>query len=264
MRTTLGKAISISILMCLLSLVGTVPAQADFLDFTVVEGTVPGANTNTITVDKLNGGYAEVITFTGTDFSTSAYANFSAYYSDEGTILVGSQLSCIFVQCYDMYALFYSTGSVVGGNLVGATAEVTVYLDPNQDTILTTAQLPGTGGDPIAPGGLTVDDYDIMFSNDLIAGQGIPGVPGAFNLIFGTPILTAEGQLYWPTLAGLTLTAQINGDFDVFQFTGTQIVTGDLSAVFQDAAVPEPATLTLLGIGLLGSGFASRRRARKV
>jgi hypothetical protein len=66
--------------------------------------------------------------------------------------------------------------------------------------------------------------------------------------------------MYFPTLAGLSLTAITSGDFNFFTPTGVQTVTGDLSVGF--AAVPEPLTLTLFGMSLLGTGIAVRRRRR--
>ena len=65
-------------------------AQAEFIDFQVVEGEVPGTPDNTFTADLLNGGYEALLSLTGdgnpTDgsgggtWSETATATFSQYF----------------------------------------------------------------------------------------------------------------------------------------------------------------------------------------
>jgi hypothetical protein len=56
--------------------------------------------------------------------------------------------------------------------------------------------------------------------------------------------------------AGLTKIATYNGVGAVDTFS-TEVITGDISAV------PEPASMLLLGSGLLGLGFIKRQAYRK-
>lgn len=237
-------------------------ATADFLDFTVDEGGVPGALNFEHTVDKINGAYTEVITFgAGGAFDVSAYANFGQYFANEGSLLVPTQLNNLGATGYGLYALFTASGVFDGTKLVGDSAEVSFYLDPGQDTDFTTSL--GAAGATPTPSG-TGDDLLIMTANNLISGVGIPGDPGAFDFKFLQPLLALPaGQAYWPNLDTLSLTMTVDGDIDEFGLQGTQIVTGDLSVAFTpDQVVPEPATLTLFGAGLLAT-VAIRRRGRR-
>jgi hypothetical protein len=257
----LSKALTIAAMTGVAAALGVTPARAAFLDFTVEEGAVPGSIANTFVADKINGGYVEQIGFSGTDFATSAYANFGQFFANEGTTLItGLQLNGLpAFGGYGLYALFEATGTVNGGLLVGNTASIELWLDPDQNTLLTPAVF-GTPGTAVTPGGTTSDDLRLFHTDIFLSGTGVPGTPGAFNIFFGQPTFDATGLLYFPGLANFQLIEQVNGDFDDFQFTGIQTVSGDVSAVFYDASVPEPATLGLLGLGLLGAAFVRRRQ----
>lgn len=257
------------------------PASADFLDFTVNEGTVPGAIPFVFTADKITGGYTERITFDASgNFDTTAYADFGFYSRSEGSIPVPSNLSAAcdttvidpanpcfpaLPSQYALYALFASSGTATpgaGGSTIftGATGTVSYYVDPNRDTLKAVG---ATGADPI---GLTNsgDDYLILFANNLAEATGVlqPPTGGFFDFVFTDPTLTGPGAAYW-LFPPVSFTLNPDGDFDNFAPTGTQTVTGDVSTVFQAKAVPEPMTLALFGMTLLGSGMVARRRRQQ-
>jgi hypothetical protein len=242
-------------------------ASAEFLDFTVDEGTVPGTPDNVFTADKLNGAYAEVISFDGMGgFEATIYINFSQYLANEGKDSVAKSFltaSPIADTQYGLYATYTATGTIkdLGGgdfSFHTTSADARLFIDPDTDT---TKALPASGGDPVVLGG-DADDYLIMTASNVVRENNrIQDDSGFFDITFDDPTFTAAGALYWPTLPLVEdLFARVTGDFDEFDPVGTVITSGDVSLVFE---VPEPATMALFGLGLMGSAMAVRRRNRR-
>lgn len=231
-------------------------AQAEFLDFTIDEGSVPGAAANIIVADKLNGGYTERLTINpDLSISFTGVVEFAGIFANEGANLQLSQLGAL--NGYNMYAIFQGTGSFnpVTQRFSIVSSTLDMYIDPDQNT---TFAYGATGADGVARAGIG-DDYLIAFATNLAVGSGIAGVPGAFQAIWDDFALTSDGEEYFISPRPFHLIAEATGDFDQDNFgPGTFDLTGDVSAVF--TPVPEPSSVALMGLALLGLGLAARRR----
>lgn len=253
-KTSLGNFAALAVVALVIAMMPT-SAMADYISFTVDESSVPGAIPVSFEAEKLNGGYVEQISFTGTEFSAAALARFGQYFIGADT--PESNLNNLGANGYALYATFYSTGVQNGNVFTGDWGEIRLFIDPNQDTVGT---LGATGYDDITLVG-NGDDYQIMWSDNLIKGVGqiFSADQGSFDFLFGDPILNdPEGLAYWPTLPQIYLQTVIDGDFDTFTPSGDVYVEGDVSARFQ--VVPEPSTLVLFGLGLIGTAVAIRRK----
>lgn len=235
-----------------------------FDEFTIDEGSVPGAFDNVLEGDKLNGGYRELLTINADfSFDTVAFAQFGQIFADDGASLVPSQLGDSQfggqTNGYEMYAVFSASGAAnpINGIFTGISGNFNLYIDPDQDT--TFNSWGATGADPMNLNG-TADDYLIAFASDpsQMIGQAAP-VP-AFDFIWEDFTLTAAGEEYFIEPDPFHARVNVDGDFDTFAIApGNIFLTGDVSAVF----VPEPGSLALFAGSLLGLGYVSRRRKAK-
>lgn len=222
--------------------------------FTVDETPYGGGLVN---AQRINGGYTEVITFDGAGgFTTAAAATFSQFFNIGNPNVIPAQIGT----GYSLYAIFTASGSVVplGGGLtsfVGTGGSFTLYLDANQDTDL---NLGATGSDAVTRNDIS-DDLELASASTLSNGTGVlvPNIGGFFDLTFNDFALTGDGQNYFIAPNPFSIYVNVDGDFDNFAIAGTQRIDGDVSAQF---LVPEPGSLALAGLALLGLGVTSRRR----
>ncbi len=230
-------------------------SYADFVEFKVDEGSA-FAGGSVITANKLNGGYVENLTFDGAgNFNADAFATFGQFFN-AGRSVKGSGLNSF----YTLYATFDAKGTVTetanGFNFTGNEGGFQFYLDADNNTDIANfsdLSLMNTADD-ILLGGSSSLGANLGSS---VTANGVTTT--SFNFDFFNFELTAAGDQYFVSPQPFSMMVNVNGDFDTFDPTGKQSTTGDVSAQFYE--VPEPSTLAVLALGLLGLGATSRRKA---
>jgi len=276
-KTKMNKAVLAVAGLCLAS--ATTVACANGLQFTIQESVATGTPANTVKADRISGSYTELLTTTGgANFASAAYARFGNFLIGGAPVpqvnpflpsIPGSYLTSTTLPggdlgspLYGLYGLFDATGAFSGGTFTGTTSSVSLWLDPQLNTV---SNMPVSGSAVAGAGSFlsgTGDDIKIAFSSTLVSGIGVSGVGYVFD--FKDVTLTSpNGTSYFVSPNPFYLETRLNGNF--VQFTppapgSSVLLTGDVSMTFK---VPEPAGLGLLGLAFSAAGLAAWRR-RKV
>ena len=236
-----------------------------FPDFTV-DATGYGAPA-TFVADKITGNYAEWISVNTTGgFDVSILWNAGQFVANDGATALpaGGPSGTGLGNTYGMYALFQGSGVL---NSFGSTTNFTLtpggslalYLDPNLNTGFV---------DPVAvqgqnPWTTTNSGDDLLIASGAgLSGSGTLNTScggincGSFGQATSFNLQNPNGTSFFILPVPFYDVSFQSGQFNNFSPVGTQKINGSMDAVF----VPEPESLALLGIGLLGLAMTRRNR----
>jgi hypothetical protein len=271
---TLKKSIISVALTASLAVVSNNAISAVLPDF-VVDPDMASPLT-TFTADKINGNYAETIDFATTTFNSSIVVTFASFVQNDGvTSLPG--ITTGLGNSYGLYALYTGSGTFgvsptdpTKTEFIFTSSSFEFYYDDYTDGV-TAFTDPGAGNASsqwgtsnadllLASGGLT--GPTTLSSNGGLLDNACSGANcGSFGITNQFMLTTAGSDFFIDPTPFYNVTLG-SGNFNSFAAIPgtTQKANGSADISFQ--SVPEPTSIALLGLGLLGLSMRRQKQAK--
>ncbi|MFT5756788.1 MAG: hypothetical protein ACI9LM_001509 [Alteromonadaceae bacterium] len=232
--------------------------------FTVDEDptdTFGGGSGDLIVADGISGNYTEEITINAdSTFTSLIFATFNGLTlggNDVDTAQIGNTVAA---SGYTLYATLTASGSVAanpfGASLTGFVGDLVLWMDVDSDTDYSFGSGTTNNSDDVKLGsssnaqgmglvsGSGVGFFDILFQEFALSDNGAAPFDGSDYFVAPSPFWTRATTI--GTIQGLNLQA----------IPGTQTINGTLDIAF----VPEPTSIAILGLALVGFGATSRKK----
>ena len=213
------------------------------------------------TADKITGNYTEIATFGAGTFDVSVLWQGGQFVKNDGTQALSAAQTGLGTD-YGLYGLFQGSGTFTtsGGtsHFSLGSGSLSLYGDGNNDTTFTA---PGTGAGAWTTG--NAGDDALLATGSILSGAGnlnpnncVGNLCGSFGQTTTFSLTNPAGTDFFAFPHPFYNLSLQSGQFNLFTPSGTVTLNGSMDAIF---AVPEPATIALMGMGLIGMGLGMRK-----